>query len=592
MKDESCTAAAARSYLFGRTVAVCILTLSAVCVTSCSTIKVRMLHGKLTRESIESARDLKMLDEDTVAETGVDCLILLKRARSLEMQGRHVDAAGCYLHSVIHARDHLQEDRIDAATRLKLLDLHNVALARFAEVWSRDRRSGQGEAKSYHCGNTAFRVAVSPNSHYRAGYFDEVVATDAVKGKGVEEVEREGLGATLVGVRHRLPERSDELEYFPRRGLYVPVSATISDSHAEADGTVTVSLDLSNPMLTHQVDLGGRRYPLAADYSVPLEMILSGGNELVEGLSGFFRAATRIEESGIYLTEPYDPNRVPVIFSHGLLSSPLIWRDIIPQMQAKEDLSERYQFMVFTYPSSLTIAESSRLFRKCLGDMREKYDPEGDDALTQNMVAVGHSMGGVLTHLLVAEMGDHFWNQVSDRPLDDLGLPEAMEADIRSLAFFEPDPAVRRAIYFSTPHRGAEMAELKLANVVSRLARLPSNVFEIPANLLAMPVTADVKVDLGKKMTSVQSLRPDSPIVMALNEAPYESGIVYHSVIGDRGKGDTPDSSDGVVDYWSSHQEGAASEVIVPTGHSSYDDPKAVDELVRILRLHAGLYDR
>jgi hypothetical protein len=65
--------------------------------------------------------------------------------------------------------------------------------------------------------------------------------------------------------------------------------------------------------------------------------------------------------------------------------------------------------------------------------------------------------------------------------------------------------------------------------------------------------------------------------------------VYYHSIIGDRGKGDTPESSDGVVDYWSSHLDGAESELIVPTDHRSYKDPGAVKELKRILRLHAGL---
>jgi hypothetical protein len=44
-----------------------------------------------------------------------------------------------------------------------------------------------------------------------------------------------------------------------------------------------------------------------------------------------------------------------------------------------------------------------------------------------------------------------------------------------------------------------------------------------------------------------------------------------------------------VVEYWSSHQEGAASEIIVPTGHSSYKHPDAIAEFKRILREHAGL---
>jgi hypothetical protein len=60
----------------------------------------------------------------------------------------------------------------------------------------------------------------------------------------------------------------------------------------------------------------------------------------------------------------------------------------------------------------------------------------------------------------------------------------------------------------------------------------------------------------------------------------------YHSIIGDRGRGDTPNSSDGVVPYWSSHLDGAESEKIVPSGHAAHRDPQAIAEMVRILKKH------
>jgi hypothetical protein len=65
--------------------------------------------------------------------------------------------------------------------------------------------------------------------------------------------------------------------------------------------------------------------------------------------------------------------------------------------------------------------------------------------------------------------------------------------------------------------------------------------------------------------------------------------VPYHSNIGDRGKGDSPNSTDGVVPYWSSHLDGAQSEVIVPGPHGACELPQTIAELDRILRLHLGL---
>jgi hypothetical protein len=62
--------------------------------------------------------------------------------------------------------------------------------------------------------------------------------------------------------------------------------------------------------------------------------------------------------------------------------------------------------------------------------------------------------------------------------------------------------------------------------------------------------------------------------------------------MGDRGKGGNKDhtepvSSDGIVPYWSSHLEGAQSELIVASSHSAHQNPQAIEEVRRILKQNA-----
>jgi hypothetical protein len=88
---------------------------------------------------------------------------------------------------------------------------------------------------------------------------------------------------------------------------------------------------------------------------------------------------------------------------------------------------------------------------------------------------------------------------------------------------------------------------------------------------------------------SVDTLAPNNRFVKAINTIPITPGIPYHTIMGDRGKGDAPNSSDGVVPYWSSHMEGAQSELIVPSGHPAHQNPQAIEEVRRILKLNAHL---
>ncbi len=580
-----------------RMVAVAAAALLCLSGVSCTTVKVKERPDHLTRAGIESAHLLRSVVNAPLAtlhlfaQSSAD---LLRQAHKLESKGQPMDAAGCYLKAAVDARRLLAADTgiPDSAAERALMDVHNRALARFAEIWSTDPRRALPAPHRFTCDGETFEIALADSSHFAADFFDRAVASESLKGKGVVRKTRVGYGAALVGIREQRPERAEEMERFSKRGLQLPVTLVMEETRpvkSGEDSLIRVNLSILDPQKRETVRIGNRSLPLAADYSAPMEMMLNGRNEMIWGLDGFFKAEQRIKDSGIYLIEPYDPERIPVILTHGLISVPIIWRDLIPELISEPDIASRYQFMVFTYPSSFSIVESAHLFRSELADLRSKYDPEGRDPLSRDVVAMGHSMGGVLTHLLVADVGDHLWNELSDVPIDDLPLTETQKARARELTLFPPDPAVNRAVFISAPHRGAKMAETGLSSTISRLASLPAEVLADTQALLTPDTIPHLKFDVSKKVTSVQSLRPDSPVSKTLGKAPYRHGVVYHSIIGDRGKGDTPNSSDGVVEYWSSHQPGAASELIVPTDHTSYKHPLSVAEIKRILRDHVGL---
>ena len=82
----------------------------------------------------------------------------------------------------------------------------------------------------------------------------------------------------------------------------------------------------------------------------------------------------------------------------------------------------------------------------------------------------------------------------------------------------------------------------------------------------------------------IRFLQANSPVLTSIEKKPLANPIPYHSIIGDRGRGDTPNSSDGVVPYWSSHLATAVSEKIVPSNHGANENAKGIAEMRRILR--------
>jgi hypothetical protein len=86
-------------------------------------------------------------------------------------------------------------------------------------------------------------------------------------------------------------------------------------------------------------------------------------------------------------------------------------------------------------------------------------------------------------------------------------------------------------------------------------------------------------------------LNPNNRFVTTMAKIPPTPGIPYHTILGDRGKGgnlnkEPPVSTDGIVPYWSSHLDGAKSELIIPSDHWTHRHPLGIAEVDRILREH------
>ena len=568
---------------------------------SCSTVKSKRVSSAVTEAGIESARELEGMAYllelpvavvDSVANQSIS---LLRIGERYSKKDQNDDAASSFLRAAVESHDLLifRKEILGSEAERALLTLHNSSLARFAEIWGMDPRRGGPAPYRLINGNQRYEIRLDPASDFPANFFDEAISSDAVKGKGVKHIGRAGLGAPLVGIRYKTSEREEEMANFLPKGLHLPITLAITETREVGKGKARrtlVSLAIYDPTKRDRVLIKGRSIPLAADFSAPVLIMASGENEHLMGLFGFLNARRHAKDSGIYLLEPYDPDRIPLLLSHGLISAPLIWREIVPELMSETDIARRYQILAFRYPTSYAIAESGELQRNELEKLREYYDPDGNDPLSKNMVVAGHSMGGVLSNMLITDFGTRIWKEISDGPFEVVAADWPNKEAASGLLFFNYDEATQRAIFFSTPHRGANMANSSVAGALSQLAKMPKNVLLGTANFVTKGSREGLKYQSkARKLTSVQSLRPDSPLLLAMDKSPKKPGVYYHSIIGDRGKGDTPESSDGVVDYWSSHLDGAESELIVPTDHRSYKDPGAVEELKRILRLHAGM---
>jgi len=197
-------------------------------------------------------------------------------------------------------------------------------------------------------------------------------------------------------------------------------------------------------------------------------------------------------------------------------------------------------------------------------------------------------MGGCITRTLITDPGTKLWLEAFGKPPEQTEMPEESKRLLKEALVFKPRREIGRVIFLSAPHRGSDLAKNWLGRFGSMLVRTPIKMLTIGKTLREAATSDPAALQLKRFPNSVDTLAPNNRFVIAINKIPIAPGIPYHSIVGDRGRGDSPNSSDSVVAYWSSHLDGAVSEKIVPSNHSTPLNPEAIAEVHRILKLNAG----
>ena len=410
--------------------------------------------------------------------------------------------------------------------------------------------------------------------------YDQVILADAIQEKGLRhEYRTAGEGTPLV-VYCKNPESSLKERHYPTTGITLGVTAVKEENPGEIP--LLKLYDSFDPVV---VESASEAKAIAANYTSTLAVIDSHAAKVAESsAASFLRPDDPRFATGIYLIHPYDPNKTPILFIHGLLSSPFSWQNMINDLCSDPRILEHYQPWFFLYPTGQSVLESAAQLRQDLQATQKLFDPSGTAVPFRHLVVVAHSMGGLLAHTLVSDSENALWNAVANKPLDALSLQPAERSMIFQYFFFRHQPCIDRVIFMAVPHRGSRLAAGIVGSIGDRLIRHSRTPAEMLRELASeypgvlTPYFGSVNVRGGP--TSLFSLAPN-PLLDSLAALPIR--VPFHSIIGNRGINGGAESSDGVVSYRSAHLEGTESEKIVPAGHDLLSNAAAIAEIKRIL---------
>jgi alpha/beta hydrolase fold len=303
----------------------------------------------------------------------------LREARSKDRTAE--ERAALYLHAAAEAAPRLGSGNEPTAFR----DTYNAAAAELT-VLLRSADNGRlwNRPLTLSANGIAYHLRFHPGTHdviWPPDYFTAFVPSSEVRLKVIRKRNvQEGVGGALVGIRKKTPREPFTLP----AGVTAPVTATLDFRGREA------TLFLRDPGERPKAPVAGAVRPLAADFTAALAYYPTV-NEFWTGLMGAIRVSHYMGSAGLYLEQPYDPDRIPLIFVHGLISTPQMWRRIINEIEADPVLRGRYQCWVFSYPTGNPVVYSALRLREDLEKARQRY------GLPRGFVLVGHSMGGLVS---------------------------------------------------------------------------------------------------------------------------------------------------------------------------------------------------
>jgi len=538
------------------TVAVCLPLLLGACATD------PQIHKKARASALATTAEQKAL-----------------ALQQEKLQGRPLEQLGGWLDAANEARLRLASNPGDTGAQSD----YNFAVARVMEIISGQKLAPWDRAVVCPSGaKGTWRLRLTSLSRQPDPSGWEFTPTDRYDFRRMlrsKRVTKRGLGAPLV-------VKLDDPDYVRRgpsdrgKGIYHGLTAVIR--FKGRDGEVV----LLDPLAQDTVSLDGATYLLAGDEQGPLAMSLADLDPETRTTGGLLRWQGSEPDMRLAKLQPFDPEKIPVLFIHGLGGATRDWTPLLDYLRSDPKIRRNYQFWFFSYSSLQPYATSAALLREQLAAIRKRHPR------AKEIVVVGHSMGGMIGRLLLTDSGRTLWNTYFGRSPREIPFSERTRSVMTESLIFKPVSGISRVIFLSASHRGSELATTFYGRLLASLLgnRLSARGIYGEAFALARPEARA----RGRNLlpgSSMDLLAPDNLFIASVESLPLKRGVPFHSLIGDRGKGGfldhrKPTSSDGVVPYWSSHLQGARSEKIIPSGHWTQVHPLGMAEVRRILLEH------
>ena len=532
----------------------------------------------------------------------------------LDQKLEALDKSIRYSYAYLFKTSRQPQERLFDNRQVQIRDFYNQALTQLVNG-HRLRNPSTNLTPTIKIGKSTYTIDIQAYQRLQNMKLEKFISSYNMNFSGLRAINRrDGFGSDFVAVFPSTDSSSQENKYilnplthdYPKginpnihkaRYLAATIIAQPKKSNATIEDVLTnpnFEIKVYDPYSVEKVEIAGKPYSLAANFSAPYGLWLAENNLGAAAYLTLIDRDQHLAMPHIYMLEPYNPNKKIIVLVHGLASSPEAWIAVTNDIMGDAILREHYQVWQIFYSTNMPILESRfqiyALLKQAFGSLNPK------DAAAQDAVLIGHSMGGIISRLLVsdADISKQALELMNNRQQTRLRKHPVIGERLK----MKPIENFDRAIFLAAPHRGTDYADRWFTLAARKIIKIPATFLTTLADTLTS-YDVDLK-DFVKTLTNdvIQNgpsdLSKKSKFMELTASIPPEKGLVFHSIMGNITKSDDPNViTDGIVPYKSAHLDGAVSEKIFTGGHSIQETPEAVLELRRILRQHLvdhGLY--
>ena len=210
---------------------------------------------------------------------------------------------------------------------------------------------------------------------------------------------------------------------------------------------------------------------------------------------------------GLYMAQPYEPGKIPVLLVHGLWSSPMTWMEMFNDLRAQPEIRKHFQFWFYLYPTGQPFWISAAQLLRDLAEARQTLDPFRQEPSLDQIVLIGHSMGGLVSRLQTINSRNDFWSLASAEPFDRIQA----EPDVQHIPWVALDGALAVICTGITDVSGIDVARFHWHPVGNPAAGDSVDMINLTGDVWAADILREDHVSPNTEIKVVQDRSENTP---------------------------------------------------------------------------------